>query len=110
MPAEPAANSSAVTNLVRRLQPSRLMTARLITGGLRALKNLARAASAAAGDVESLIGRMLEQEEFERLGRLKSNFIALASHELRAPATIVHGIATTLDARADFRSNRRRTT
>ena len=45
--------------------------------------------------------RALEQDELERLGRLKSNFIALASHELRGPATIVHGIAKTIDARAD---------
>src|SRR3954452_11959952 len=56
--------------------------------------------SACAALVALSLQRALEQEELERLGKLKSNFIALASHELRGPATIVHGIATTLDARA----------
>jgi signal transduction histidine kinase len=45
--------------------------------------------------------RALDHEELARLGKLQKNFIALASHELRAPATIVHGIAKTIEAHAD---------
>jgi signal transduction histidine kinase len=38
----------------------------------------------------------LEREELVRTDTLKSNFIALASHELRTPTAVVHGIAATL--------------
>jgi len=48
-------------------------------------------------------------EEMVRLDQMKLNFVAIASHELRTPATSVYGILTTLRARghelqADVRS------
>ena len=33
--------------------------------------------------------------------RLKDDFVSIASHELRAPIAVVHGIAATLHARVD---------
>ena len=33
--------------------------------------------------------------------RLKHDFVSIASHELRAPISVVHGIAATLNARVD---------
>jgi signal transduction histidine kinase len=40
-------------------------------------------------------------EEIVRLDEMKLNFVAIASHELRTPATSVYGILTTLRARRD---------
>ena len=37
----------------------------------------------------------------ERADEVKSQFIALASHELRSPAAVIHGIASTIYLRAD---------
>jgi signal transduction histidine kinase len=51
--------------------------------------------------VAMALQRAIEHEELERLSRLKSQFIALASHELRAPAAVIHGVAKTVVARAD---------
>lgn len=36
-----------------------------------------------------------------RVDRAKSDFVSIASHELRSPITVVHGIAATLDLRGD---------
>jgi signal transduction histidine kinase len=47
----------------------------------------------------SFLERALVHEELVRIDRLKSNFIALASHELRAPAAVVYGISSTLRLR-----------
>jgi signal transduction histidine kinase len=46
--------------------------------------------------------RLFSQErearrQLERADELKSNFIALAAHELRTPVTSVHGVVSTLD-------------
>jgi two-component system sensor histidine kinase MtrB len=43
--------------------------------------------------------KALERAELVRLDTLKSNFIALASHELRTPTAVLYGIAATLHAR-----------
>ena len=40
-------------------------------------------------------------EEMVRLDQMKLNFVAIASHELRTPATSVYGLLTTLRARGD---------
>ena len=48
-----------------------------------------------------LLDAARQQEQARRLSDLKSHFIALASHELRAPFAVMHGIITTLQHRAD---------
>jgi signal transduction histidine kinase len=40
-------------------------------------------------------------EEMLRLDQMKLNFVAIASHELRTPATSIYGLLTTLRARGD---------
>ena len=49
--------------------------------------------------VASFLESALAQEELRRLDELKSNFIALASHELRTPAAVIYGISSTLQLR-----------
>lgn len=49
----------------------------------------------------SLLERALVHDEQLRVDQSKSNFIALASHELRAPAAVVYGISSTLRHRGD---------
>jgi signal transduction histidine kinase len=53
----------------------------------------------------SFLERALMHDEQLRVDRLKSNFIALASHELRAPAAVVYGISSTLRLRAGELTN-----
>jgi signal transduction histidine kinase len=50
----------------------------------------------------ALLHRTLESTELESVNELSRNFIALASHELRTPAAVVHGIASTLHLRGDL--------
>lgn len=49
--------------------------------------------------------RAFEHRELRRLDELKTNFIALASHELRTPVAVVHGIASTLALRGENLTN-----
>jgi len=49
--------------------------------------------------VASFLESALAQEELRRLDEMKTNFIALASHELRTPAAVIYGISSTLQLR-----------
>jgi signal transduction histidine kinase len=55
--------------------------------------------------VASFLENALVQEELRRVDRLKSNFIALASHELRTPAAVIYGISSTLQLRGETLSD-----
>jgi signal transduction histidine kinase len=52
-----------------------------------------------ASRVALAIERARLHEEVRMLDRLKANFVAIASHELRTPATSVYGVLTTLARR-----------
>jgi two-component system sensor histidine kinase MtrB len=54
-----------------------------------------------ADRVAVAIERAYLHEETVQLDRLKANFVAIASHELRTPATTVYGVLTTLELRFD---------
>ena len=47
-----------------------------------------------------LLEAACQQEHTRRISELKSHFVTLASHELRAPFAVMHGIITTLQHRA----------
>jgi signal transduction histidine kinase len=46
-----------------------------------------------------------ERQAFAEADQLKTNFIALASHELRTPAAVIHGLASTLHLRNEQLDN-----
>ena len=54
-----------------------------------------------AARVAVAIERARLHEETVRLDELKANFVAMASHELRTPATSVYGVLTTLASRGE---------
>ena len=60
-----------------------------------------RAARARGDRVALAIERARLHEEVRLLDGLKANFVAIASHELRTPATAVYGVLTTLERRGD---------
>lgn len=49
----------------------------------------------------TLLDSAFDREEAQQLGVLKSEFIALAAHELRNPLSSIYGICVTLDERGD---------
>jgi|SRR5579884_498963 len=61
---------------------------------------LAALTTAGAFVAATLVGARANQGE-RRASELKSQFVALASHELRAPVAGIHGVTTTLRERGD---------
>jgi signal transduction histidine kinase len=49
--------------------------------------------------IAAFLGRAIQHAELRRLNELKSEFAALASHELRTPAAVIYGAVETLDER-----------
>lgn len=49
--------------------------------------------------IAAFLEKIIEQSQLRRLNELKSQFAAIASHELRTPAAAVYGAVQTLDAR-----------
>jgi signal transduction histidine kinase len=70
----------------------------LLPRRLRNLYELSRLFIAKAEQYDELQRAL---EELRRIDRLKDEFVAIASHELRAPIAVVHGIATTLHLRGE---------
>jgi signal transduction histidine kinase len=62
-----------------------------------------------AARVAIAIERTKLHEEIVELDQLKANFVAIASHELRTPATSVYGVLATLVTRTDLSDELRST-
>jgi two-component system sensor histidine kinase MtrB len=58
--------------------------------------------------IAAFLEKAIEHGELRRLNELKSQFAALASHELRTPAAAIYGAVRTLDEREDQLSPERR--
>jgi len=69
----------------------------MVSPGERELEALATVGVVAA----ILLDNALVQREAEQLDVLKSEFIALAAHELRSPLSSIYGLSVTLDERGD---------
>ena len=59
--------------------------------------------------IAAFLERAIEHGELRRLNELKSQFAALASHELRTPVTAIYGAVRTLDEREDELTTAQRT-
>jgi signal transduction histidine kinase len=69
----------------------------MVSPGERELEALATVGVVAA----ILLDNALVQKEAQQLDVLKSEFIALAAHELRSPLSSIYGLSVTLDERGD---------
>ena len=67
------------------------------TEEIEVLRTLGNLVSLALDRSRLFVAEQSARMELERVDELKSNFIALAAHELRTPVTSVHGIVATID-------------
>ncbi len=67
------------------------------TEEIEVLRTLGNLVSLALDRSRLFVAERAARVELERADELKSNFIALAAHELRTPVTSVHGIVATID-------------
>jgi two-component system sensor histidine kinase MtrB len=51
--------------------------------------------------IAAFLEKIIEQSQLRRLNELKSQFAAIASHELRTPVAAIYGAVQTLDAREE---------
>ena len=71
-------------------------------GDVFSLDEATLAAFTTLGQVAAVfLAQARERAALRRLDELKTQFVALASHELRAPVAVLHGIAATLAERGD---------
>jgi len=73
----------------------------LDTGDLDLLSALGLVAAVFIAKAEQYDELQRALDELRRVDQLKDEFVAVASHELRAPIAVVHGIAATLHLRGD---------
>jgi signal transduction histidine kinase len=59
--------------------------------------------------IAAFLERAIAHSELRRLNELKSQFAALASHELRTPVAAIYGVIRTLDEHEDVLSDEQRT-